>query len=771
MGSNKKKRNQSHKKKVAGRQQQQRGNHAAPPQEPAAMIPPVMPSAEEESTTTLTGDKAEQLQQLVNRLVEANAIPEGYSESQLSERLKEILFVNPYIEWLTVPAVKAMLTPPGGFLSSYIWQHPMDTRVPIGGDTRQEAYPLIHWFSQWKLLRAQFVWAGGDDMVEIALKLGANPNATIKSSRVTPMFLAVKYGSLRTVRLFQEFGCNLAARDKEGITCLFNALEHPNMEILVELLDHLPATECFTGYLGSRNPQAVQYTMVDRVLSLYTSPSLPVSWKILGPPPVESLIQALFLLLDKGVSWSPVSMSILSVLFWGNKTMYSRDMKKLAGCVLGEWLPPDIRDEYQLVKQTEILQIEADDDSKLFTCPICFGDYQMNGDEVERESVTLYCGHVFCVECLLQYAAGPSSSNQSHDSLDVPDNSTCPVCRRILCPEISSHPSQDTENGPIYLSHLFGNYEYGHRWGPHAMTDSQVVQECNARGISTRLEGSENLREKLEMTSNTSPNSLSVDLGATQTMIFGNGQAVIAPKDGRIVLPISIKGVPILAFMSSKSPYTVLSPGVCETFGIAKKDLVSKEFCDFQGKPCHVAALESFHIKVGSLSVTLNRALQLEKGSQVQNFGIQLGWDFLHAFAYTCFDVEINASEKGTSNNKVIVRVDGMSENATVVTESREEFARFYGRRNGEFCSLPIYHLDPYPPNTARVTTIGIKERQKLVQCYWCCRIFPPKGMIRCEQCESSGTLRSRQFYYCDKLCQESAKKIHHHSQHQTSSS
>ena len=47
---------------------------------------------------------------------------------------------------------------------------------------------------------------GGDEMVEIALRMGADPNSQLPN-KVNSILLAVKYGTAKTVELLLDAGC------------------------------------------------------------------------------------------------------------------------------------------------------------------------------------------------------------------------------------------------------------------------------------------------------------------------------------------------------------------------------------------------------------------------------------------------------------------------------------------------------------------------------------------------------------------------------------
>ena len=89
----------------------------------------------------------------------------------------------------------------------------------------------------------------------MALAAGANPNIAMRNGS-TPLFFAVKYGSLETVELLVKYGADLTMKDNKKRSCLWNAIERPDPEIITYLLKSLPATETFP-YQGKKSQDDV----------------------------------------------------------------------------------------------------------------------------------------------------------------------------------------------------------------------------------------------------------------------------------------------------------------------------------------------------------------------------------------------------------------------------------------------------------------------------------------------------------------------------------
>ena len=61
-------------------------------------------------------------------------------------------------------------------------------------------------------------YGGDNEIVELLLKLGANPNRKCGSSSATPVHAAAYRGSRRVLRLLVEAGGDLSSRDSDLLT-------------------------------------------------------------------------------------------------------------------------------------------------------------------------------------------------------------------------------------------------------------------------------------------------------------------------------------------------------------------------------------------------------------------------------------------------------------------------------------------------------------------------------------------------------------------------
>ena len=216
-------------------------------------------------------------------------IPREYSTgNSLARRMKE-LFTFPLDKapgWLWRPLFEGLVK--GGAA--------LDIMVaPPSAPSGAQPMPILTWLCQWKSLQKMFCWKGGNDLVSMALAAGANPNIAMNNGS-TPLFFAVKYGSLETVELLVKYGASVIIKDNKKRSCLWNALERPDPAIVAFLLQTLPATEAFP-YQGKNRVKTSFQTAIDYLFAAQLSlafdsannPEYPWSWQVLGEPSVESV--------------------------------------------------------------------------------------------------------------------------------------------------------------------------------------------------------------------------------------------------------------------------------------------------------------------------------------------------------------------------------------------------------------------------------------------------------------------------------------------------
>lgn len=568
---------------------------------------------------TCPGNYLEFMEGNFERLVEKlcpDFVPDPLKDPHvLSDRLIEVFFTTgnfERLEWLSCFLFHAFLT---GNVNQSV--------LPPG---MNESYPLIILLSQWKQLHYAYGFLGADDFVEISVKLGADVNVRLPSNRVNSLFFAVKYASIHSVNLLIDAGIDVHARGIFGRTCLWNALEYPNPDILLRLLEFLPATEEF--HCGIADDDAT-ISVPDRLLSLFIWESvdhwtqqhakMPASWMMLGRPPTEDLARALVIVLRRGITFAPQKVWLLSLFFGGcerhpDSTGYeiflaSREqMKAIGKFLVGLWLPESTKQD---VFAYDIAKLSLQNEETEQTCPICLGERR------GRKKLELYCGHSFCLDCIVEHGEQDSSAG-----------ATCPVCRELLCLELSERNHYRGRS----LAQLMGirSVDGFESLGPTVLSEGDVLRECGFRGIEITGQSVPGLRDKLVLERRDT--HMELELGATIGLV-SETLMVMAPLHGAAVISIFLKSVPVLAYLSNRSPCSIVSPEFAKNFALTKKNLVSRKLRDFSGRRINttIAALEEFEIVLGTITVKLDSAVELE--SSPDFLGIQLGMDFFMSAA------------------------------------------------------------------------------------------------------------------------------------------
>ena len=586
----------------------------------------------------LPADRELALDALVGKLwpdfVPESILSSGGDAESLKQYLKPVLFGEPesmssYV-WSILGYLKSFFF--GGmdssssrllqglcsFLKEAIYSGQL--RWTLATDT--EPFNVLILVCQWKLLRKTFGFQGDDDLVEIVLKLGANVNDRLGNG-TNALFFAVKYGTIRTVDLLLNAGINIRAVDQFGRTCLYNALEHPQPDILERLLQTLPATEIFRA---GPHRSAADVLLENFTAVVHDGPirrAMPTSWLVLGRPSVDNIARTLAMVLQKGSEFTNAKTLSLAYSgferqcgiaeYWTFKES-SRQLKIIGSFLLGMWLPDSLQkevvafDEKALSLRENIAREKAKDE-----CAICLSTDEEDGSS-QKKKIELYCGHGFCVDCIVDYGKRQAS------------RAWCPTCRRPLCLELCNAIPSGRRSVEQMLRFL--NIDTNPLAGPFVLKEEQVLQECRARKISASRKTIDELRRALVV--HRMP-KMEAELGATKTM-QGNELAVLAPKNGLVVIPIVIKSIPVLACVSTRSPCTVVSSEFVAAFGLKKKNLKTDRFRDMVGKKYKSVstALHEFEFTIGGIAVQLDSAVETSN----LPVGIQLGFDFLMSAAY-----------------------------------------------------------------------------------------------------------------------------------------
>lgn len=664
----------------------------------------------------------------------------------LRRRLIQVLHQDAIL-WLAIPLLEGLLYS-GDFINQRVF-------IPGSG----EPFPLLHCLCQYKLLRKQFQYKGGNDLVALALRAGALVNDKLGNG-CTAMFFAVKYGSEETVQLLVQAGADTSATDIYGQTCWKNAVEYA-IPSVIEGLIRLGVSVHENIETGKEEGGREKKTLPDFMLNQFISTTSgspsgdPFSWYMFGLPQFEDYATSLIRVLQAGATFSPNDLGLSVCVHASGKQVVRRmDAKKrtllvqISRVLFGDRLPETICKE---VKEY---------DRNVTRCQNIYGACKICSKRMgDRDTpITLYCGHSFCLQCL--------KTLQSTKCL----NPTCPVCHRKLGRDLLSLKAR--ENRP--LSHLLGidhrnEEESSEPRGPWVLNDKQLEVECEARGILdsrdlTRLERLEEMQAETKLSL-----SFLLELSSTRSFVV-DGRQYLAPKEGPAVIPIVVKGVPILAWLSPTSPLTVLSRDFVENFGLQRKELSSKEFIQFDGRELdRFWAVKEFVFHIGQIEIRLNNSICYQFAAQGERpRGVQLGMDFFDTAAWAQVSVQLDgrflmndlSEDSKTENNEappetVYAIADGCGP-IVVTTDPQPQEIRFYCR-TGEIFRTPLIHLANLS-DSDYIPIVSLPNTVQFTECEWCTRCFPT-GMKACAECETLG----RSTFYCDEACQKQAEAVHQH--------
>jgi len=487
----------------------------------------------------------------------------------------------------------------------------------------------------------------------------------------------------------------------------------------------------------------------------------PVSWQLLGPPNENDIASSMMELYAKQhskgsmmITPNEMNISLLSFVLargctYSNKTKrrkYPR-LQRMAYFMIGKWLPKEDEGEvsseselqakqqqeeqyslynhYHQIQQQKNGRRRQSSSRKSLTCAetnkddnicrICNESMMLEDDNDTRDNdhnddysyyrptVELYCGHEFCLGCILGYGNG----SINHDL-------TCPTCHSPLCLDLTSD-----KNRTECLTKTYGTEYNGRYAGPTAMSLQQLELECQVRGLlssntgetsktmtTTTMRGRllnklPSIRRSTSITDTkttppaaatnattitTDPNerkrylqSLLAD-NINQTQIYDekerfdlNTNVVIkntSPESSKvqlirpivgqylIAIPIRVKSVPIIAYLSLTSEVTIVSSKFIDEFKlntIEQQQCCSKEnlksvLGNTIPQDTQFTMVDSLEIELVSTTSTtticLNNALSIddneEIGGSLPNFmGIQLGLDFLRSGAWCIIDTPL----------------------------------------------------------------------------------------------------------------------------------
>lgn len=295
--------------------------------------------------------------------------------------------------------------------------------------------------------------------------------------------------------------------------------------------------------------------------------------------------------------------------------------------------------------------------------------------------------------------------------------------------------------------------------GPHLLSDAQLRFECKV--IIGKSEGTrESLLEELlrsmkestyagsevkigDETYPVNEDGVQVELSASVRYHIRKEKLILHPPQwGPVVIPIQVKGVPVLASLSPHSIFTVVPKAVVTTFGLKTKPITSSRFIDALDKKIYVAeVVDEIKFFLQDVEICLNNAIVLNNESGIMN--IQLGKDFFETAMWTRWSVRL-------ADDVYVVSDGGYTTNMIMNDQSDE--LRYYSR-GGKICQVPLIHIRNYSGVVEAPKIIRLPNfSNKCGECQWCCRYFPCDGMLKYD--DNDGDSSSREFrYYCDEEC------------------
>ncbi|KAK1746190.1 hypothetical protein QTG54_002797 [Skeletonema marinoi] len=763
--------------------------------QPPPPPPPPRPLPEDEKTHVLNI-----IFKAVN-VIQERGVPTGYGmdgfcKPELVARLWEVCN-NKYMTWLTLPLLL-------GFI---LGERKINEKIHcVHCDSREEPLPILMWACQYKFLKAQYGYSGGDDMIALILAAGADVSVRV-SNGCNPLFWAVKYSSPQAVGLLLDAGVSVDDRDSFGQTIWKNATERPDpgiVKVLIERCnkiipvdkDYIPVSDSYSG--GGDLSSRVLYTLPDNMLRVYVAiitytdnpTKIPISWQAVGAPTVDDMATALVRVLQAGARFSQANVArpdnidplafVTHVDSPGSeliKKVYTKPQldtaRFLHDVICGRQLPSEIMKEVQSVNQSY---------SPGDTCPICLTDM-----EPSDNPVTLYCGHKYCLECIKAYGKAKLGGDLTHrfspirvgeDGLlraNVRVEGTdkrCPICRRLLCGDLLDQDYNQRYRSLVGMRlgidrhEAGGNLSGGTKRGPHLLSDKQLQFECKiviGKSEGRREELLEELLRSMSASSysgsevtignktySLNEKSIQMELNASATIrVSGEDKAVVyhAPKWGPVVVPIQVKGVPILASLSPNSIFTVVPKAVVKSFGLKTKPITSSQFVDLVGdKRVDVAeVVDEFRFFLEDVEICLNNAVVLKTEPSLMR-SVQLGVDFFESALWTRCSVRLD-------DDSFVVSDGGYT--TTMFTKDQPDELRYYSR-DGKICRVPFIHIrnhskDAMMPQIVRLP--GDLSAQ-CGECQWCCRYFPCDGMLKYDDDDNNNGISTQEFrYYCDEEC------------------
>eukprot|EP00928_Gymnodinium_smaydae_P058644 TRINITY_DN41827_c0_g1_i1.p1 TRINITY_DN41827_c0_g1~~TRINITY_DN41827_c0_g1_i1.p1 ORF type:complete len:317 (-),score=24.84 TRINITY_DN41827_c0_g1_i1:274-1152(-) len=212
---------------------------------------------------------------------------------------------------------------------------------------------------------------------------------------------------------------------------------------------------------------------------------------------------------------------------------------------------------------------------------------------------------------------------------------------------------------------------------------------------------------------------------------------ILSPSYGPVCIPVCANGVPVMAFLSSASLFTIVSPALANYAGIPYSDIKGdKEVVCANGTCFFYDGL------VRSLTVTLAHSVEVTLHTAVVSStfarGLQLGMDFFAQAVRSQMDVFARVD----CDDRVMCEIDHLEDVPRFLIgeriSGRREVLRCH-TAEGATSVVPLKHCQDNI-----VGTVWFGSDAKVDCCSWCGRAFP--GLKACSVCKDA--------YYCSTVCQ-----------------
>ncbi|CAB9513034.1 expressed unknown protein [Seminavis robusta] len=516
---------------------------------------------EDNNTTETAPPDISQLDDLV-AAIEYRGYSHGFgldSPEVLHFRLKQVLFdqENHVLFWLTRPLVQALLEGP----TSDAWELRV---VPLNLQTVMEGQSLLHWLVQWKLLQLQCGWRGHDDMVDLLIRAGAPVDATLANG-CTPLFFAVNVSVYSTTTTTQP-----------------TVNPHETFLVTDDKSHNGKKKKKKKNKSSSSKQNKIRITALDVMVTEFVTPHPDVSWATLGLPSVEDYIECMLLLQQRGVQLSPhypdatffLGQYLQGVTQATKRLYYTR---KIADFLFGQYLPDGIQEQVVLQKSEHATAPGS--------CSVCSAAIIDTKDaDSSFPNQPLSCGHTLCRDCF----ASCVTKEEETDWDSLASRRRCPTCHNLLCMDILPPTTTTTTMVTAESSKPKKkmSLEERRRQALSRLSLEQLQFECEARNlVVAEKERKDHLIKSLvhdwqnfvlpqgddeDNDDNDDDNAgsrLMAELTLSHTLVSADNYLWVAASRGSVMIPITVKGIPVFALVSTTAPYTVVSPRFVKSFG------------------------------------------------------------------------------------------------------------------------------------------------------------------------------------------------------------